>query len=66
MRWGQSACDFWWTIQTRSSANTVNTYRSSDPYYGHSDPYHGLFDFYAVAPYSPGYSYGYMRRGGWR
>jgi len=38
----------------------------SDPYYGHSDPYHGLFDFYAVAPYSPGYSYGYMRRGGWR
>ena len=41
-------------------------YRLSDPYYGHSDPYHGLFDFHAVAPYSPGYSYGYMRRGGWR
>ena len=41
-------------------------YRLSDSYYGYSDPYHGLFDFYAVAPYSPGYSYGYMRRGGWR
>lgn len=32
-------------------------YRLSDPYYGYSDPYFGLFDFYAVPPYSPGYSY---------
>jgi hypothetical protein len=24
MRWGQSACGFWWKIQTRSSTNFVN------------------------------------------
>jgi len=37
-------------------------YRLSDAYYGDSDPYHGLFNFYAVPPYSPGNSYGYVRR----
>jgi len=36
-------------------------YRLSDAYYGDSDPYRGLFDFYAVPPYSPGNSYGYVR-----
>ncbi len=41
-------------------------YRLSDPYYGYSDPYNGLFDFYAVPPYSPGYSYGHVRPGGSR
>jgi hypothetical protein len=35
-------------------------FRLSDPYYGYSDPYRGLFDFYAVPPYSPGYSYGHV------
>ena len=34
-------------------------YRLSDRYYGHSDPLQGLFDFYAVPPFSPGYSYSY-------
>jgi hypothetical protein len=41
-------------------------YRLSDPYYGYSDQLQGLFDFYAVPPSSPGYSYGYVRPGGWR
>jgi hypothetical protein len=36
-------------------------YRLSDQYYGYSDPYHGLFDYYAMPPYNPGYSYGYVR-----
>jgi hypothetical protein len=36
-------------------------YRLSDSYYGYSDPYHGLFDFYAVPPYNPGYTYGHVR-----
>ena len=36
-------------------------YRLSDPYYGDSDPYHGLFDYFAVPPYSPGYTYGHVR-----
>lgn len=40
-------------------------YRLSDRYYGYSDPYRGLFDFYAVPPSSPGYSYGHVRPGGW-
>ena len=26
----------------------------------------GLYDFYAVPPYNPGYSYGHVRPGGWR
>jgi hypothetical protein len=41
-------------------------YRLSDPYYGHSDPYRGLYDFYAVPPYSPGYTYGHVKPGGWQ
>jgi hypothetical protein len=41
-------------------------YRLSDSYYGYSDPYRGLFDFYAVPPYGPGYSYGHVRPGAWR
>ena len=41
-------------------------YRLSDSYYGYSDPYRGLFDFYAVPPYGPGYSYSHVRPGGWR
>jgi hypothetical protein len=40
-------------------------FRLSDPYYGYSDPYCGLYDFYAVPPSSPGYSYGHVRPGGW-
>ncbi len=36
-------------------------YRLSDSYYGYSDLYHGLFDYNAVPPYSPGYSYRYWR-----
>src|SRR5262249_55317563 len=31
MRWEQSACGFWWTTQTRSSANTVNGALSAIP-----------------------------------
>jgi len=41
-------------------------YRLSDRYYGHSDPLQGLFDFYAVPPLSPGYSYGHVRPGAGR
>jgi hypothetical protein len=41
-------------------------YRLSDPYYGYSDQLQGLFDFYAVPPFSPGYSYGHVRPDGWR
>ena len=41
-------------------------YRLSDPYYGYSDQLQGLFDFYAVPPFSPGYTYGHVRPGGWR
>jgi hypothetical protein len=41
-------------------------YRLSDPYYGYSDPYRGLYDFYAVPPYTPGYTYGHVKPGGWR
>ena len=38
-------------------------YRLSDSYYGYSDPYRGLYDFYAVPPYNPGYSYDHVRPG---
>jgi hypothetical protein len=41
-------------------------YRLADPYYGYSDPYRGYYDYYAVPSYSPGYTYGYVRPGGWR
>lgn len=40
-------------------------FRLSDPYYGDSDPYRGLFDFYAVPPSIPGYSYSHVKPGGW-
>jgi hypothetical protein len=36
-------------------------YRLSDEYYGYSDPYRGLYDFLAVPPYIPGYTYGHTR-----
>jgi len=36
-------------------------YRLSDEYYGYSDPYRGLYDFLAVPPYLPGYTYGHTR-----
>ena len=41
-------------------------YRLSDRYYGYSDPYRGLYDFYAVPPYIPGYTYGHVKPGGWQ
>jgi hypothetical protein len=37
------------------------SYRLSDQYYDYSDPYHGLFNFFAVPPYIPGYTYRQMR-----
>jgi hypothetical protein len=52
--------------KTTERPTVANPYfRLSDPYYGYSDPYRGLFDFYAVPPYGPGYSYGHVRPGGW-
>jgi hypothetical protein len=36
-------------------------YRLSDEYYDNSDPLHGLYDFFAVPPYIPGYTYGHVR-----
>jgi hypothetical protein len=36
-------------------------YRLSDEYYGYSDPYRGLYDFLAVPPHIPGYTYGDTR-----
>jgi hypothetical protein len=47
------------TARPTTAANPY--YRLSDQYYGYSDPYHGLFDYYAMPPYNPGYSYGYVR-----
>ena len=41
-------------------------YRLSEGYYGYSDPYRGLYDFHAVPPYSPGYTYGYVKPSGWQ
>jgi hypothetical protein len=41
-------------------------YRLSDRYYGYSDPYRGLYDFYAVPPYIPGYTYDHVKPGGWQ
>ena len=49
------------TTPRRTAADPY--YRLSDRYYGQTDPYHGLFDYYAVPPHSPGYSYRYT---GWR
>jgi hypothetical protein len=36
-------------------------YRLSDRYYDYSDLYRGLFDYIAMPPYSPGYTYGHVR-----
>jgi hypothetical protein len=36
-------------------------YRLSEQYYDFSDPYRGLYDFFAVPPYIPGYTYRHMR-----
>ena len=36
-------------------------YRLSDEYYGYSDPYRGFYDYFALPPYIPGYTYGHMR-----
>jgi hypothetical protein len=47
------------TTSSRTAANPY--YRLSDPYYDYSDPYHGLYDFFAVPPYVPGYTYGHVR-----
>jgi hypothetical protein len=47
------------TPETSRPANPY--YRLSDQYYDYSDPYHGLFNFYAVPPYVPGYTYRHMR-----
>ena len=44
---------------SRTAANPY--YRLSDPYYDYSDPYRGLYDFFAVPPYVPGYTYGHVR-----
>ena len=33
-------------------------------YYDFSDPYRGLYDFFAVPPYIPGYTYRHMRMPG--
>jgi hypothetical protein len=41
-------------------------YRLSEQYYGYADPYRGYYDYHAVLPYIPGYSYGYVTPGGWR
>jgi hypothetical protein len=41
-------------------------YRLSESYYGYSDPLKGLFDFYAVPPVSPGYTYGHVKPRPWR
>ena len=45
---------------------TTSRPTAADPYYRLADPYQGLFDFYAVPPFSPGYTYGHVRPGGWR
>jgi hypothetical protein len=41
-------------------------YRLSERYYGYSDPYRGLYDFDALPPYIPGYTYGHVKPGGWQ
>jgi hypothetical protein len=48
--------------ETTSRPAAANPYyRLSDQYYDYSDPYRGLFDYYAVPPYIPGYTYGHTR-----
>jgi hypothetical protein len=68
-----TAADPYYRLSDRYYRNTADRYyghtaadpyyRLSDRYYGHTDPYHGLFNYYAVPPYSPGYSYRFT---GWR
>jgi hypothetical protein len=53
--------------ETTSRPSTADPYyRLSDRYYGYSDPYRGVYDFYTVPPYSPGYTYGHVKPGGWQ
>lgn len=48
--------------QTTPRPTAPNPYfRLSEPYYDYSDPYHGLYNFYAMPPYVPGYTYGHVR-----
>jgi hypothetical protein len=48
--------------ETTSRPTAANPYyRLSDRYYDYSDPYHALFNFYAVPPQIPGYTYGHVR-----
>jgi hypothetical protein len=68
-----TAADPYYRLSDRYYRNTADRYyghtaadpyyRLSDRYYGHTDPLHGLFNYYAVPPYSPGYSYRFT---GWR
>ncbi len=50
------------TNEAASGPTAANPYyRLSEPYYDYSDPYHGLYDFFALPPYVPGYTYGHVR-----
>jgi hypothetical protein len=57
------------SLAAAKTKNAAGTHRSlSHPgvneqveYYGYSDPYRGLYDFLAVPPYIPGYTYGHTR-----
>jgi hypothetical protein len=49
-------------VRASSRPTAANPYyRLSDEYYDYSDPYRGLYDFFAVPPYIPGYTYGHVR-----
>jgi hypothetical protein len=51
--------------ETTSRPTPANPYyRLSEQYYDFSDPYRGLYDFFAVPPYIPGYTYRHMRMPG--
>ena len=52
--------------QPKRAAPADPYYRFSDRYYGYADPYRGYYDYFAVPPTNPGYTYGYVRPGGWR
>jgi hypothetical protein len=48
--------------ETTSGHTAANPYyRLSDQYYDYSDPYRGLYNFFAVPPYVPGYTYGHVK-----
>ena len=50
------------TIEATSRPSAANPYyRLSDRYYDYSGPYRGLYNFFAVPPYVPGYTYGHVR-----